>query len=278
MGEDDSSSRSAGSIGSVATAEPRDPDTELPGTLPGVTLLETGSTGSLATAKAVPVPAAALVAPVLGIRSPVATIPLDVQAILARRHLAPSIALVGPDGAGKSGTGARLAAAWPGPTVRTYMGMGRGLTSTSPANPAHVPGLSAVAGIALQWTRWVMSVRERRRGRAVIFDRYTEDAWLPPVRTGAAARLGRAMRSAAACPNPDLLVILNAPGAVMFGRKGEFDPETLDAEAARYRALARRPRSVLVDSTRPFDEVVDAIFDALWISLRSRGRDGRGPA
>ena len=149
------------------------------------------------------------------------------------------------------------------------MGMTRGWGSSIPSDPRHVPGLSAIVGIALQWRRWLAAAWDRARGRVVIFDRYTEDAWLPSTRRGRRARIGRRLRSMLACPRPDLLVVLDAPASVMFARKGEHDPTTLDVERRRYLALSGRPNVLVVDAARPAADVTADILEALWDRMRA---------
>jgi thymidylate kinase len=57
----------------------------------------------------------------------------------------------------------------------------------------------------------------------------------------------------------------------MFARKGEHDPAHLEAERTRYRALAERMEAaVLVDASRPPDEVVRAVLEQAWQHQRTR--------
>jgi len=64
------------------------------------------------------------------------------------------------------------------------------------------------------------------RGRTVVYDRFP----LPPVpgeRRGASRRI-RGRLLAGFAPTPDLYVLLDAPGDVLYGRKGEHSPAILE--------------------------------------------------
>jgi thymidylate kinase len=66
-------------------------------------------------------------------------------------------------------------------------------------------------------------------------------------------------------PHPDLVVLLDAPGAVMFARKGEHSAEVLEGRRQGYLALAARfPHSVVLDASRPADQVRTAALTAIW--------------
>jgi thymidylate kinase len=90
----------------------------------------------------------------------------------------------------------------------------------------------------------------------VTFDRYTYDAWLSPGRrlTGP-QRLARAVW-AHACPTPDLVLLLDAPGKVVYDRRGESEPALLEAARQDFLSLRRLiPYLQVVDASRP-EEVV----------------------
>ena len=88
-----------------------------------------------------------------------------------------TVALLGPDGVGKSTLLAGLAASYPVPVRQIYMGMWQGA-----GRPGYTR-LHAVAAIVLRpfrvWWRVACGAVHARRGRLVVFDRYTYDALLP---------------------------------------------------------------------------------------------------
>jgi thymidylate kinase len=58
-------------------------------------------------------------------------------------------------------------------------------------------------------------------------------------------------------PDPDLLVILDAPSELLYARKHEHSIEWLDQLRAAYGKLANEvPNSVLIDAAQPADQVL----------------------
>jgi thymidylate kinase len=67
------------------------------------------------------------------------------------------------------------------------------------------------------------------------------------------------------CPPPDVVVVLDAPGEVMFARKGEHSVEILEERRQRYLDMAGRlPQSVVVDATQPPEQVARVVTQRLW--------------
>ena len=59
-------------------------------------------------------------------------------------------------------------------------------------------------------------------------------------------------------PRPDLLICLDAPGDVLFARKGEGSPAMLEARRQEYLRLRDAvPHYVLVDATQSLDAVTE---------------------
>jgi thymidylate kinase len=66
-------------------------------------------------------------------------------------------------------------------------------------------------------------------------------------------------------PTPDLTLVLDATGAVLFARKGEHDATHLEDAARRYRSLAERlDAAVVLDASQPAEDVRRAAVDAIW--------------
>jgi thymidylate kinase len=163
------------------------------------------------------------------------------------------VALLGPDGVGKSTLVARLAAAHPAPVRTIYMGMWQG---------ADRPGrtrLDAVLAILVRplrvWGRVARAAVHVARGHLVLFDRYTYDALLPV--TGSLRWLKRPYFWVLAhlAPRPDLVLVLDLPGEVAFARKGEFSPAGLEAVRQGFLALAPRIGAQVVDASAPPEQV-----------------------
>ena len=63
---------------------------------------------------------------------------------------------------------------------------------------------------------------------------------------------------------PDLLIILDAPGQVVFARKGEFNPEFLEMRRSQYLELQNVANySKVLDATLPLDSVVQNVKECI---------------
>jgi thymidylate kinase len=180
-----------------------------------------------------------------------------------------SVAVLAPDGAGKSTLVQGLRETFAFPTRTLYMGpyqqrMGRPMRALP-------PGVGLAARLYVLWGRWLEGTYHRSRGRLVVFDRYVTDALLPSRR--ALSLLSRARRwlIGHCVPGPDLMIVLDAPGAVLHQRKGEQKPEVLEAERRAYRALVQgAQRGVVIDATQPEDQVRREATAAVWRAYSQR--------
>ncbi len=164
-----------------------------------------------------------------------------------------TVALLGPDGVGKSTLVAGLGADCPLAVRTVYMGLWQG---------ADRPGrtrLDAVVAVLVRplrvWGRVAVAAAHVARGRLVLFDRYTYDALLPV--TGSLRWLKRPYFRVLAhlAPRPDLVLVLDLPGEVAFARKGELSPERLEAARQGFLALAPRVGAEDVDAAAPPEQV-----------------------
>lgn len=176
-----------------------------------------------------------------------------------------TVALLGPDGAGKSTLAAGLEAG-PLPVRRRYAG--------------HYPQSSAGrAGLAGRLLRQARASAAGQlgvlRGRVTVFDRHALDARLKTSAPGARARLRRALLARAALP-PDLVVVLDAPATCLWSRSGEHGVDALESQRQAYLALADRLHTaVVVDATRPTEEVLETVTDVVWQRWSQRWREPR---
>ena len=173
------------------------------------------------------------------------------------------LVLLGPDGAGKSTLSAGLVEALPLPVHEIYMGVFR--VDTWHRVSRYLPGAGLVTRLArLRW-RSTRALWYRRRGHVVVFDRYTYDAGLKPGSKGFRSRFSYWMIERA-CPPPELVILLDAPGAVMFARKHEHDVQTLEQRRQWYLAILRDlPNAVVIDATQPAEEVLERAIRAFWL-------------
>ena len=101
------------------------------------------------------------------------------------------VALLAPDGAGKSTLAASLEGSFPVPVRRVYLGLyghGTDARSRGPGGRFGLPGR-----IAWIWRRWLGARWQEARGRIVVFDRHVLDLAVAPPGGGRKARLRRSL-------------------------------------------------------------------------------------
>lgn len=170
------------------------------------------------------------------------------------------MALLGPDGAGKSTLAAGVRESFYFPTRSIYMRLyQRG------GGARRIPGIGLVSRLLMLWRNCLLAAYHQSRDRLVIYDRYGYDHRLKmPGRQPFKGRVRRWLL-AHACPPPHLTLVLDAPGEVLYTRKGEHSPGELEEQRQRFRALAEQVVGVeLVDATRDLDEVRRAVIARVW--------------
>jgi hypothetical protein len=190
------------------------------------------------------------------------------RAIGFLRPTAPSVALLAPDGAGKS----TVVAALERTTVCSVRGVYMGLYQEGARRrPSRVPGIGLARLLCRQWRRYLGARLHQASGRLVLFDRYTYDALLPPRRRpGWSGRLRRWILGHA-CPAPALVVLLDAPAAVLHARKQEHGMEELERQRAAYLAVRSRvPGLAVIDASADAEQVRRQVTLLLWHEYRRR--------
>ncbi len=195
------------------------------------------------------------------------------------------VALLGPDGAGKS-TLARVLSSTPKlRTCTVYMGsvpprprFPFGLLPSLDARlqrlyaaeqdaaiPLHDRALRKAQSLAYALTQCLLmalALYRRATGWLVIFDRYSYDSRIkvPARRASLRERLLRAVS-----PGLDLILILDAPGLMLFARKKEHSPEYLERNREAYRILARQlPHATVLDASGDVSLLRRQARFALW--------------
>ena len=226
-----------------------------------------------------------------------------------------TVALIGPDGAGKTTVAGRLPDLLPVPVRYLYMGVSTdssnvmlpttriarrikratGAAPDTAGPPSHGPrrprsrsflkrraaDVRAVLRVgnrlAEEWYRQWLAWRWERTGAVVVFDRhffvdyhaYDVDDDAAGDRTWSQRLHGTLL--ARFYPRPDLVVYLDAPGAVLLARKGEGSVEALERRRGEYRAIAKHvPDFVEVDATSPVDQVAQRVAEVIVSRLPAR--------
>ncbi|MEK6720754.1 MAG: hypothetical protein AABZ33_08815 [Chloroflexota bacterium] len=211
-----------------------------------------------------------------------------------------TVAVVGPDGAGKSTVVAALPAALPVSTRTVYLGVnleasrsmlpttrlaleikrrgrGRPVLTARFDGPGHgrrgILGgarrtLRLVAWMAEEWYRAVVVLNHTRSGHLVICDRhflcdYHAEAVAPRAGRSILSRI-HGWQLGHLYPRPDLVVVLDAPAEILHARKNEDDLDSLARRRREYLALQDvLPAVVVIDATQPLDAVVAAVAAAI---------------
>jgi thymidylate kinase len=116
---------------------------------------------------------------------------------------------------------------------------------------------------AEEWYRQLLAHVYQRRGHIVVFDRhFTADYHASDVaaQSRTLSRRLHGLMLTRAYPQPDLVILLDAPPEVLHARKGEGTIATLTRRRDEYLALgATLPRFEIVPATQPLDDVVGQV-------------------
>jgi len=136
-------------------------------------------------------------------------------------------------------------------------------------------GLRFVNNLAEQWYRYGTSYYHMIRGRLILFDRYAYDGQLNASRKQSLKTRARRWLLSAAAPEPDLVVFLDAPGEVLYARKGEHSPAILEQQRQHYLDLREHiPQMVVVDATCDAEQVRRTVTSLIWRGYARHLRGG----
>lgn len=180
-----------------------------------------------------------------------------------------TVALLGPDGAGKSSLAARLGDGAPMRTRQIYLGLYGG--SRRGRGPVRVFGRRVPFGTAIRllpamWGGWLRGWLHARRGHLVLFDRHPFDARLADGSRGKAA-LRRAVLGHL-LPAPNATVVLDAPASLLVSRKAEHPVDQIELQRQRYLQLAERlPRATVIDVSGPLATIATGVTAVVATTL-----------
>lgn len=212
-----------------------------------------------------------------------------------------SVAVLGPDGAGKSTLIDNIERRFSGAFRRTAKfhlrpGLIGGKSHGKPVTDPHgkpprnlFASLLKLGYYTVDYTLGYFYKLYPRfvRSTLVLFDRYYDDLLIDPVRYRYGGPLRLAAFARTFVPAPDLLFVLDAKEGELLKRKEEIGGEELRRQRGRYRDMAlRTPNAFMLDAHRPPEEVTveagEIIMDYLHDRYKSRrdvwfgGGDMRG--
>ncbi len=196
-----------------------------------------------------------------------------------------SLALLAPDGAGKSTLARELVSEPILKAHRVYMGTNieassiglpttrwlhyqlksfKNIKNSKKTRLFLLKGLNFCNKLAEQWLRAISAYYHLLRGRIVVFDRYIYDSWVNKKKRTLWKRLRRILFEGS-LPEPDLVIFLDAPGDVLFRRKGEHTPEWLEQQRQAYLGLKDSiPQMQIVNAGLPAESVKREVIGLIW--------------
>jgi len=189
------------------------------------------------------------------------------------------VVLMGPDGAGKSAVIEGLAngrsTGFRGCTTYhlrpTFRQGGSSLSANADPHGQTARGtlISVVKLLYLliaNWLGYLLAVRPQlSNGKLVLFDRYFTDCLVDPMRYRLPISCRRVTELIGSLiPQPDLYVVLDAPGSVLQERKREVTLAESERQRTDYAArFEKLPNVAMVDAARPLADMVADVLDRI---------------
>jgi len=210
---------------------------------------------------------------------------------LGVRRAGPVVALLGPDGAGKGTVIEALRARIPAGVSVIYLGERRG-KSPHPNPPPHAGERErSQAGEGEETERHVSALRECAfvsyravrfwslllrgylaawSGHIVLCDRHPIEALAIRPRTSRSAAWLERVLFGRLMPWPDAVAVLDAPGEVLYARKGEHSPAVLEHQRQRYRDTFVPRGARLISTINGVEAAINEASALVWAALRER--------
>lgn len=219
-----------------------------------------------------------------------------------------AIALIGPDGAGKTTLTRMLVTS---KTIRCrYLYMGIEISSSNLALPTSrliarmrgsidrrkaedsrssgsrrrrsglVAWILLLNRLAEEWFRQLVSWYFQQRGFVVIYDRHFAFDFAAEIAAGDHETLQQRIHRWCVTrlyPKPDLVIFLDAPGELLFARKGELDVEELERRRQAFLRQGARMRDfIVVEASQPLQAVFAEVEREVSRFCAGRSQAGKG--
>jgi thymidylate kinase len=181
----------------------------------------------------------------------------------AHRPPSLSIALLAPDGAGKSTLADKLNQNFYFPVCTFYMGLYSKQYKRS--RLAIMPGFDFLQRMFRLWKNYLYARYQMMRRKLVVFDRYPYDTLLKHRQNRNLFKRFRHWLLTHPSPAPDLVILLDAPGETLYARKGEHSPGFLEEQRQSYlRLIGQLPHSFVVDAACDAGRVYQQVVSIIW--------------